>query len=101
MQMRQPPGPNNWPQQTDREQTDHEQTNCEQRRLAEKGDSKNILLSPEPSCPNPHFVTKLVWRNQHEITVMKPLVCSQFVRGQLTWLNTHLEKKIASGCYIL
>ena len=34
----------------------------------------NILLSPEPSCPNPHFVTKSLLR-------------SQFVRCQLTWLE--------------
>ena len=74
----------NRPRQTDREQTDHEQTDREQRQLAEKGDSKNILLSPEPSCPNPHFVTKLVWRNQYEITVTKRLV-----RGHLTWLVYH------------
>ena len=30
------------------------------RRLAEKSGHKHILLSPEPSCPNPHFVTKSV-----------------------------------------
>ena len=71
----------NWPRQTDREQT-----NREQRRLAEKGDSKNILLSPEPSCPNPHFVTKLVRRNQYEITVTKLLVRGQFVA--VSWLGS-------------
>ena len=32
--------------------------------LAEKGDHNIILLSPEPSCPNPHFVTKLLRRNR-------------------------------------
>ena len=39
-------------------------TDREQRRLAEKGDSKYILLSPEPSCPNPHIVTKSLRQNQ-------------------------------------
>ena len=33
------------------------------RRLAEQSDHKNILLSPEPSCPNPHFVTKSVTKS--------------------------------------
>ena len=32
--------------------------------LAAKRDHKNILLSPEPSCPNPHFVTKPLWWNR-------------------------------------
>ena len=37
-----------------------------------------FLLSPEPSCPNPHFVMK---------SVMKSLLHGQFVRCQLTWLE--------------
>ena len=49
---------------TDREPTDREQTDRGQRRLAEKGDPKYIFTIPEPSCPNPHFVTKLLRRNQ-------------------------------------
>ena len=39
-------------------------TDREQRRLAEKGNPKNILLSPDPSCPNPAFVTKQLVRGQ-------------------------------------
>ena len=54
-------------------------TDREQRRLAETGDPKNILLSPEPSCPNPQL--------SGEITATKRLVRGQFVRGQLTWLG--------------
>ena len=54
-------------------------TDREQRRLAETGDPKNILLSPEPSCPNPQLCG--------EITATKRLVRGQFVRGQLTWLG--------------
>ena len=38
--------------------TDHKPTDRKQRQLAEKGNPKYILLSPEPSCPNPHLVTK-------------------------------------------
>ena len=49
-------------------------TDREQRRLAETGDPKNILLSPEPSCSNPQLCG--------EITATKRLV-----RGQLTWLG--------------
>ena len=40
-----------------------------------------FLLSPEPSCPNPHFVTKWLRRNQWRNHVTKSLL-----RGQLTWL---------------
>ena len=43
--------------------TDHEQTDCKPYyicQLAEKGNHKHILLSPEPSCPNPHFVMKVL-----------------------------------------
>ena len=63
---------------TDREPTDRKQTDREQRRLAEKGDSLTannadwlrrailtiFLLSPEPSGPNPHLMTKPLRRNQ-------------------------------------
>ena len=73
-----------WPPQTDREHTDREQTDREQRQLAEKGDSKYILLSPEPSCP-----TLTLWRNHCEeisdqIAVTKPLVRGQLVA--VSWL---------------
>ena len=54
-------------------------TDREQRRLAETGDPKNILISPEPSCPNPQLCG--------EITATKRLVRGQFVRGQLTWFG--------------
>ena len=46
-----------------------------------------FLLSPEPSCPNSHFVTKSLRRNHCNKTVDSRSVCSQSVcRGQLTWL---------------
>ena len=40
---------------TDHEKTEREPTDPD---LAEKGGHRNILLSPDPSCPNPHFVMK-------------------------------------------
>ena len=51
-----------------------------------------FLLSPEPSCPNPHIVMKSLRRNQqrnhcNQITALRS-VCSRSVcRGQLTWLE--------------
>ena len=48
-----------------------------------------FLLSPEPSCPNPHFVTKSLQRNH----VTKSLLRGQFVRGQLTWLVHSNDRK--------
>ena len=40
------------------------------------------LLSPEPSCPNPHFVTK--WLRRHHVT--KSLLRGQFVA--VSWLGS-------------
>ena len=50
--------------------------------LAGKSDQKHILLSPEPPCPNLHFVTKSLWRNQwpnhcDETIAMKPNHCDE------------------------
>ena len=46
-----------------------------------------FLLSPEPSCPNPHFVTKSLRRNHCNEIVASRSVCSRSVcRGQLTCL---------------
>ena len=55
---------NNWMRQTDREPTNREQTDREQSWLARRAILNICLLSPEPSCPNPHFVTKSPRRNQ-------------------------------------
>ena len=47
-----------------------------------------FLLSPEPSCPNPHLVTKSLRRNHCNEIVALRSVCSWSVcRGQWTWLN--------------
>ena len=53
----------NWPRQTD----------GEQRRLAGKGDPKDILTIRRAILLKPSLCYK--------ITVTKPLVCGQFVRG--------------------
>ena len=46
-----------------------------------------FLLSPQPFCPNPHFVTKSLQRNHGNKTVGSWSVSSRSVcRGQLTWL---------------
>ena len=45
-----------------------------------------FLLSPEPSCPNPHFVTKSLRRNQWRKHVTKSLLRSQFVA--VSWLGS-------------
>ena len=59
------------------------------RRLAEKDDHKNSLLSPGPSCPNLHFVTKSL-RWNHLVKRSKVTVGSRSVsHGQLTWLGCH------------
>ena len=54
-----------------------------------------FLLSPEPSCPNPHFVTKSLRRNHCNETVGSRSVFSRSVcRGQLTWLVRGQQLKI-------
>ena len=46
-----------------------------------------FILSPEPSCPNPHFVMKSLRRNHCNKIVASRSVCLWSVcRGQLTWL---------------
>ena len=46
-----------------------------------------FLLSPQPSCPNPHSVTKSLRWSQWQNHVTKSLLRGQFGRGQLTWLD--------------
>ena len=52
-----------------------------------------FLLSPKPSCPNPHFVTKSLRRNH----VTKSLLRGQFVRSQfvaVSWLGSKKLRQI-------
>ena len=54
-----------------------------------------FLLSPKPSCPNPHFGTKSLRRNQCNETVGSRTVCSRSVcRGQLTWLGENMAERV-------
>ena len=51
-------------------------TDREQRQLAEKGDHKYIFTIPRAILPKPSFCDEMIG---DKITVMKPLVCGQFV----------------------
>ena len=62
-----------------------------------------FLLSPEPSCPNLHFVTKSL-RRKH---VAKSLLRGQFVRGQfvaVSWLGSSIkcvEFELGKGYFLI
>ena len=45
-----------------------------------------FLLSPEPSCPNPHFVTKSVTKTCNKIIALRSVCLRSVCRGLLTWL---------------
>ena len=88
------------------------------RQLAEKSDHKPILLSPEPSCSNPHFVTKSLWRNRwfavswpgsletftlRKIGISKWLSFNPALLGFMMFFpteNTHLTTAL-EGCAVL
>ena len=60
--------------------TDHEPIDREQRRLAENCDSKYIFTIPIAILPKPSLCDEMTATK----SVMKSLLCGQFVRGQLT-----------------
>ena len=84
------------------------------RRLAEKGDRKNILLSSEPSCPNPHFMTKSLRRNRwfavslsQSVDLSRPRIgClisepRWFLAGYHNYHETNLFASLVFRCRVL
>ena len=62
--------------------TDHDKLTANNADWLRRAILNIFLLSPEPSCPNPHLVMKSCDEIRDEFTETKLLLCGQFVRGQ-------------------